>query len=69
MLRKSDLLTSKEAMHYLRVSPSKFWRMKAAGQIPVISFGAKSFRYSKADLDAVIAKHTSQDVYTREDAR
>ncbi len=66
----SGLLTSKEAMAYLRVSPSKFWRMKKAGILPAIRFGEKSHRYRLSDLDALIAESEYRpENYTREATR
>ena len=66
---KSDLLTPREAMEYLRVSRSKFWRMRTSGQISAVKFGEKLYRYHKADLDALITKSSRLSTESKEAAR
>lgn len=53
--REDGLMTAKEAQEYLRVSRSTFIRMEKDGKIVRIKLGPKTIRYSKADLDALIA--------------
>jgi excisionase family DNA binding protein len=53
---KRNLLTTKEAARYLRVSASFLERNRWAGaRIPFIKLGSRAVRYEHATLDAYIA--------------
>jgi len=54
------LLSTKEAAHYLRISPRKLWTMTNCREITSVRFGAghrQSVRYDVADLDAWVDAH------------
>jgi excisionase family DNA binding protein len=52
----SDLLTTKEAADYLRMSPAVIHKMKQDGQLPYVQIRRNVF-YSKADLQSLIEVH------------
>ena len=47
----TELLTSREAAEYLKISRATLQRLSRAGEIPAIRIG-KLWRYRKSDLDA-----------------
>jgi excisionase family DNA binding protein len=55
----SELLTSKEAADYLRVSPSTFMRLVKEGAFPKCLVGARAVRYRISDLIKYLDDRTS----------
>jgi len=53
-----QLLTTKEAARFLRVSPIHIYRLTRQGELPVIRRGRRYTRYRKSDLLVFLDRYT-----------
>ncbi len=53
-----ELLTTKEAASFLRVSPMQVYRLTRDGELPMVKRGRRYVRYRKSDLMAFIDRYT-----------
>ena len=56
-----ELLTTKEAAKFLRVSPIQVYRLTRQGELPVIRRGRRYTRYRKSDLIVFLDRHTVRE--------
>jgi len=53
-----EILTTKEAAQFLRVSPIQVYRLTRQRELPVIKRGRRYVRYRKSDLIAFLNRYT-----------
>ena len=50
----AELLTTAEVARRRRVDPSTILRWADSGKLPVVKVGPKTYRYHRADVDALL---------------